>query len=169
LKRIRPPQTWIEPSSEPSPSLVRLLNRMEDRRWQQETLEDAVQFIRECACEIKFILHLRQCGRCKLEVTLSIERYGGRDLPWFLDLINDVNELSEDPLYEGCPRVQAYRIGSYWDKSTDHNETLKFINDRITWAEKIIRQQILQAVRFYRRVKNWNLNESRPTSSTLPI
>jgi len=134
-------------------------------------MTSTVEYLKECAWEIKFIRHLRTCRGCQMEASLSVERYGGRGLPWFFDFNNFDCFLDEveDPRFKDCPRIQNYRIGSYWDKTTDHNEIMKFINDRVDWAEKHIRQQMVQAVQFYRRLKNWNLNESRPTSSTLPV
>jgi len=110
-----------------------------------------------------------------MEASLSVERYGGRGLPWFLDLINDVNEDYGDPEYQidprfaDCPRVQDYRIGSYWDRTTDSKETLRFIDDRLNWAEKIIRQRIVMATQFYKRLNNWNLNGEPPTEPSLPF
>ena len=168
-QRTQGTETWTEASPEPSASLVSLLNRMEAREWKNETLELAVEYIRELAYEIKLIQHLRKCGNCQLEVQLGIERYGGRNLPWFLDLINDVNECYGDPeygvglLYKDCPNVQDYKIGSYWSGAS--KDTLRFVNDRITWAEKIIRTQIAEACRFYKRLREWNLDGIRPTTS----
>ena len=99
-----------------------------------------------------------------MEVQLGIERYGGRNLPWFLDLINDVNECYDgDPLYEGCPKAKNYKIGSYWKGSS--KDTLRFVSDRIAWAEKIIRTQIVEACLFYKRLRKWNLDSPRPTTS----
>jgi hypothetical protein len=65
--------------------------------------------------------------------------------------------------------VQDYRIGSYWDSSTDHNETSKFISDRLDWAEKIIRQQIWNAVTYYKLLKEWDLNGEPPLEPKLPF
>jgi len=142
---------------------------MEARAWKEDTLVWTVGYIQECAYEAKLIQHLRKCKKCQLEASISIERYGGRCLPWFLDLINDVNECynTENPMFANCPRVQDYAIGSYWDKSTDHNETWKFINDRLDWAEKIIRQRIVMATQFCKRLKNWDLNGQPPNEDFL--
>jgi len=174
LKRTQKPQpTYKEPSSEPSPALLALLGRMEAQAWKEETLQSTVEYIRESANEIRLIQHLRSCKECQMEASLSVERYGGRGLPWFLDLINDPFEcgadVSEDPRFVDCPRVQNYKIGSYWDKSTAHNETWKFISDRLTWAEKIIRQQIVMATQFYKRLKVWDLNGLPPREEALPF
>jgi len=177
LKRIQPEQKktrYKMVSLEPSPYLVALLGRMEARRWREEQMALTVEYLRECADEIKFIQHLRTCRECQLEASLSVERYGGRGLPWFFDMNNfdvflDENNENLDTRFRDCPRIQNYRIGSYWDNTTDHNETMKFINDRITWAEKHIRQQIWIAVDYYKLLKEWDLNEPYPVEETLPF
>jgi len=130
-----------------------------------------VEYLKQCADEIRFIRHLRTCRECQLEATLSIERYGGRGLPWFFDLNNFdcFLEEAEDPRFSDCPRIQRYCIGSYWDKTTDRNETMKFINDRCSWAEKHIKQQIWIAVDYYKLLKEWDLNEPYPVEETLPF
>jgi len=106
-----------------------------------------------------------------MEASLSVERYGGRCLPWFLDLTNgDIAEFGdEDPRFKDCPPVRNYRIGSYWDKTIDSKETMKFINDRINWAEKHIKQQIWTAVDYYRLLKEWDLTEPYPIEENLPF
>ena len=146
---------------------------MEARRWRDNQLASTLEYLKESADEIKFIRHLRTCRECQLEATLSIERYGGRGLPWFFDLINDPFECSddveEDSIWKDCPRVQDYRIGSYWDSSTEHNETSKFITDRLDWAEKIIRQQIWNAAAYYKLLKEWDLNGEPPLEPALPF
>jgi len=172
LKRTQPrKQVYKEPSSEPSPALLSLLGRMAAREWRDEQLTRTLEYLKESASEIKFIRHLRECKECQLEATLSIERYGGRGLPWFFDLINDPfecgDDVGEDSIWKDCPRVQDYRIGSYWDRSTDHNETGKFITDRLNWAEKIIRQQIWDAAAYYKLLKEWDLSGESPTEPQL--
>ena len=172
LKRMQPPTPkYKQVNPEPSPYLTALVRRMEARQWRNETLLLTIEYIKESAGEIKFIRHLRTCHECQMEASLSVERYGGRCLPWFLDLINDVNECydTEDPRWKDCPRVENYRIGSYWDKSTDPDETMKFILDRLSWAEKLIRQQIMMSTQFYKRLKIWNLSGEPPSEETLPF
>jgi len=175
MKRIQRPlqrqrQKYKEPSPEASASLNALLGRMEARQWKEETLQETVQYIRQSAFDIKLIQHLRICERCRIEAIISVERYGGRCLTWFLDLVNDVNECAEgDPRYAGCPRFEDYKIGSYWDQSTDFDEIWRFIMDRCSWAEKLIRQEIVMATRFYKRLKAWDLNTPPPTEENLPF
>jgi len=174
LKRTQPPKPrYKKVSPEPSPYLMALLGRMAAREWREEQLARTLEYLKESADEIKFIRHLRTCRECQLEATLSIERYGGRGLPWFFDLINDPfecgDDVGEDSIWKDCPRVQDYRIGSYWDRSTDQNETGKFITDRLNWAEKIIKQQIWTASDYYKLLKEWDLNGEYPIETNLPF
>jgi len=46
---------------------------------------------------------------------------------------------------------------------------MKFINDRIDWAEKHIKQQIWTAVDYYRLLKEWDLNPPYPIEENLPF
>ena len=130
-----------------------------------------VEYLKESANEIQFIRHLRTCRECQLEVSLSVERYGGRGLPWFFDSNNFDSFLDEieDPRFKDCPRIQNYKIGSYWDRTTDSNETMRFINDRIDWAEKHIKQQIWVAVDYYKLLKEWDLMGEPPMEENLPF
>jgi len=186
LKRIQKPKlkpVYKETISKPSPELLSLIGRMEARRWRDNELVCTLEYLKESAGEIDLIRHLRTCRECQLEAELSIERYYGRGLPWFLDLVNDVAESFEDPEVEadpwlkGLPRVQDYRIGSYWEdveyarrgKPKPPSETLKFVEDRCDWAEKIIKQQIIIAAQFYKQLRNWDLNPPAPTEPTLPF
>jgi len=97
-------------------------------------------------------------------------------LPWFLDLINDINDgcrpyyiEEDDPEFTNCPRVQDYKIGSYWDRNTDSKETLQFIFARVDWAEKIIRKQLVSATQFYKHLNAWDLNGLPPREESLPF
>jgi len=143
---------------------------MEARRWREDTLAWTLEYIKESAYELQLIKHLRICKECRMEAELSIERYGGRGLPWFLDLINDPYEAGafeegdEDP-YPGRPHTEDYKIGSYWTGSSP--DTFRFVDDRLNWAEKIIREKLMTAVQFYRRLKNWDLNGQPPSEETL--
>jgi len=174
LKRTQPPKPrYKKVTPEPSPYLTALLGRMEARQWREEQLARTLEYLKESADEVKFIRHLRTCRECQLEATISIERYGGRGLPWFFDLNNFDCFLdeAEDPRFTDCPRIQNYRIGSYWDKPVDRNknETMKFINDRINWAEKYNLEQIWIASDYYKLLKEWNLNGEPPLEENLPF
>jgi len=186
LERIQKPKTkpvCRKASLKPSPELLSLIGRMEARKWRADQLTCAVEYLRESANEIYLIKHIRACRRCQLEAELTVERYYGRGLPWFLDIMNDVAESWGDPDVEAdlrlkdCPRVEDYRIGSYWEdvkcvragKPIPAKETLKFIMDRCDWAERVIRQQIFVAARFYKRLKDWDLEPPVPTEASLPF
>lgn len=133
---------------------------METRRWVGLTKETVLMQIRELAFEIKWIKHVETCGNCLLEIQLNVERYGGSRLPWYLDLINDVNELTEEFVFKGCPKVEDYRIGSYWTGTSD--DTIRFIKDRLHWAENLIRKQIVAATGFLRIIMSWNFDWEPP-------
>ena len=118
--------------------------------------------IRGLAKEIRMLKHARGCGRCLLELQLDVERYGGRRCVWYLDIMNDPTVICDDedfediPWWKDAPRIQNYRIGSYWAGSSE--DTVRFIKDRMRWAEKIMKDQIATATKFLRIVINWDLD-----------
>lgn len=87
--------------------------------------------------ELLSIDHLRGCERCMIEVTLSIERYFGRTLPWYLNLVNDVSYCEFN---EACPKPENFALGSYGNDCL--TGTKDFINARLAWAEKIITKEL---------------------------
>jgi hypothetical protein len=156
---------------------------MEASDWRDDELDYTINYIKESANEILFIRHLRTCGQCKFEAKLSVERYGGRGLPWFLDLVNDVCqnfelevEAEPDPRFVHCPRLEDYEIGSYWEDlenarrgiESQPKETLKFIEDRCKWAEELIKKQIIVAAHYYKQLKSWDLEGQPPSQPELP-
>ena len=157
-QRIQPwrPMRRVEPTSHQRV----LLGRMETRRWVGLAKETVLMQIRELAFEIKWIKHVETCRTCLLEIQLNIERYGGGRLPWYLDLINDVNQMTEDFVFKGCPKVEDYRIGSYWRGSSE--DTFRFIKDRLNWAEEITRKQLVAAVAYLKLLMNWNFDWEPP-------
>lgn len=185
LKRTQPEPSkpnYRKVSPEASPYLAALMGRMAAREWRDDQLVLAVEYLKQSAGEIDFIKHLKTCYECRMEAELSIERHGGRCLPWFLDLINDPYECgdfqngNEDP-YPGRPHTEDYRIGSYWEDVENMRqgiegkpkETWKFIEARCQWAEKIIKQQIMMAVTYYKLLKEWDLSGEYPIESNLPF
>ena len=85
------------------------------------------------------------------------------------------NTLAERPqifktYLQSCPRVQDYQIGNYWVGANlpsnkqrayfkkSHTETIRFIKDRMSWAEKIISKQIRNACKYLKLVIRWDLN-----------
>ena len=144
---------------------------MEYRRWNIAEINYILNVIAEMAGLIKWIRHVQNCDghdgcHCMLEIVLSIERYMGSRLPWFLDLVNDITMMlefeDEDDFPEEleqireCPHTRDYKIGSYWTGTSP--DTIRFIKDRMSWAEKIILKQIRNACKYLRLLIAWDLD-----------
>lgn len=107
-----------------------------------------------------------------MELQLAIERYGGRNLPWYLDLTNEYwddedEDWSEEnglpEYYKDCPRVKNYEIGSYWSGASE--DTIRFIKDRLKWAEKIVEKEVNVIRRYLRALRKWDLQSPLPPDS----
>jgi hypothetical protein len=150
----------------PSPQLMALLGRMDNRAWREQILIFTAEYIKESANELFFIRHLRSCEECRLIAQLDVERYLGSRSVWWLNIQNDIahswddDEDEIDSDWKDCPRAEDYRIGSYWTGSSD--DTLRFIDDRMKWADRVIRKKMLLACQYYKRVKAWDLNGEAP-------
>ena len=158
---------------------------MEYRRWNIAEINYILNVIAEMVDNVKWIQHVQNCKgngcHCMLEIVLVVERYAGRCLPWFLDLANDIammfefeEEVDETDLFfqviKDCPHVQDYKIGNYWVAANlpgkerqiyikkTNAETTRFINDRMSWAEKIILKQIRNACKYLRLLIAWDIN-----------
>lgn len=156
----------------PGPELMALLGRMDNRAWREQMLVFIAAYIRESAEELLFIRHLRSCEECRLIAQLDVERYLGTRSVWFLNIQNDVaqdwnedEDYAADPDFKDCPRVEDYKIGSYWNGSSP--DTLRFIDDRLKWADKVIRKKMLLACQYYKKVKAWDLNGEPPSEPEL--
>ena len=155
----------------PSPELTALLGRMDNRAWREQMLMFTTEYIKESANELFLIRHLRACEECRLIAQLDVERYLGSRSVWFLNIQNDVAQdwdedmYAEDPDLKDYPRVENYRIGSYWTGSSP--DTLRFIDDRMKWADKVIRKKMLLACQYYKKVKAWDLNGEVPSEPEL--
>lgn len=181
LDRIQPPK--IEYSDEPpptSPELVKLMNRMWNRKWREMELEDVLDQLVDLQCELDFTKHLETCKNCQAELRLDIERYCGRRCPWYLNTFEyessvDFDIYEVDPLYKDAPKTQNYHIGSYWEQVKYYrqrgtmkgyrNDTLKFILDRAKWAAPKIGSHVEELVDYYFEVEAWDLESplsSRP-------
>ena len=169
LKRIQPPEPEpITEPTEPSRELMYLVGRVEARHWQTEEIERVKKTIADLKNDLKFIKHAVTCERCLLELQLSVERYGGsRGLLWWLDLANETPmwdeefEISEP--WKSAPRPYNYQIGSYWTGSSD--DTIRFIKDRITWAEKVAKKEIRVSTKYLHALKRWDLESELPPES----
>jgi len=163
LQRIHP---TVEPQqpTEPSDNLLLLMRRVENRRWQQEEIARTEERLKEAQEEVKFIRHALKCHQCQVEIQLDIERYGGRMCPWYLSIEYwDLLDLDEDEMPEylkGCPRPRDYKIGSYWTGSSE--DTIRFIKDRLRWAEKIMKKEVKAIRNYLRALKKWDLESPLP-------
>lgn len=84
-------------------------------------------------------------------------------IPWYLNLQNEIGfpEIyeEEEGIYKTCPRPQNYKIGYYGHESSD---TIRFIMDRLIWAEKIIKADAEITVDYYIAFENWDLESAMP-------
>ena len=97
--------------------------------------------------ELERIHHVLTCETCMVEAVLSIERYLGRNLPWYLDLVNGW-ELPGDPV---APSPNKYEIGCYGNSNFD--ETSRFIKDRLAWAQNFIEDTLQDVERSLEEVE----------------
>lgn len=168
LRKIRPASVKYSKPAESSPELLALMERVDNRHWQAWCLEELIACLVGMQSELLSIKHVRKCEQCQLEWQLSIERYMGTRCPWYLNLEYEVGfgeEVYEnDQLFHDCPRLENYKIGSYWTKSSD--DTLRFIFDRMKWAEDIIKHDVQSYVDFYFAVENWDCESSLPPQAT---
>ena len=82
---------------------------------------------------------------------MSIERYNGRGLPWYLEPYDWTDEG-----VEGCPDPKEYEFGYYGHDMQPG--TTKFIIDRLEWAEGWLGEQLRATIEEYaefRRIKAW--------------
>lgn len=155
----------------PSKNLLFLVKRMELRRWKQQEIQETTELIKELVGEVKWIQHVKNCNGkgcyCHLELQMNIERYWGRSLPWYLNLVNDITMLLEcddpeefpeeyEPILKGCPYPGDYEIGSYWTGASP--DTIRFIIDRVKWAEKILLKQIRNACKYLKLLIAYDLD-----------
>lgn len=144
LQRIER-EPLIQPPTDEPPKLTvglqTLFGQMATRQWKQSTETELRGFIEQTKREMYFVEHVPNCEQCLLEVQLGIERYNGTRLPWFLNISTEIGfgpdvEFDDEfePHLKGMPRVWDYKIGSYWSGSSD--DTIRFIKDRLAWAEK---------------------------------
>ena len=160
----------IEKPVQASPWLSNLLNRMDNRRWRKAELIRTLGNLQELQQEIEFIEHVRKCERCQVELQISVERYMGTRGPWWINLQNEIGwpEIyEEEDIYKNCPRPQNYKIGSYWSGSSE--DTIRFIKDRMAWAERIIKADIEILVDYYVALEEWDLETQAPVAETALI
>jgi len=169
LQRIHPlkPAEPLEPPK-PSEYLLRLVGRVESRRWLSEELSNTKERLKADKAEIKWINHALECKECLIGLQIDIERYLGRQAPWYLDLTDEVgfdDEVWESlpEYYKDCPRVDNYHIGSYWNGAS--KDTIRFVKDRLNWALKIYEKEITVVKTYLRALKKWDLESALPPAS----
>jgi len=161
-----------------------LVQRLENRQYREDMLQYVKQAIKEITGELRFTSHAFTCEQCLMELCLDVERYGGNHsgIGW-LDLNNELAFDSEeevlgmygyfaeadpdDPedeefikVWKEMPLVSGYKIGSYWTGTSE--DTVRFVKDRMKWAEKLLQIELRQARRYQRKLKKWNLNGLPP-------
>lgn len=150
----------------PSKEMVKLMNRLEARRWQTDELDRTMFNLEWTQQQISWIEHIRSCRQCQIEMQINIERYCGSRGPWYLNLEGEMcfpEIYEEEGIYKTCPKPQDYKIGYYGHSSED---TIRFILDRCKWAEAIIRSDIEILVDYYVDMEEWDLEASPPPDTT---
>ena len=170
LQRILPPELKeAKTNQKPSKNLTVLLKRVKLRKWKEATEVSTALQLETLHRDLTFIEHFRNCKLCMAELQISVERYLGTRGPWYLNIENEVGfpEIyeDEDSIYKDCPRPQDYTIGSYWTGSSE--DTVRFIMDRFTWAEGMMKKEIKAADVFLSALKDWDLRSPLPPNSSL--
>ena len=181
LEKIQPKPEPIQPMTEEEMAqqdarVKPLVQRLENRQYKEYMLENTKQTIKGLRSDICFIKHVLNCNECLMLAQLDVERYcGTRSLSW-LNLNNNLEEICnyddfedfDNPvdvefirLWKEIPKVQDYRIGSYWTGTSE--DTVRFIKDRLTWAEKMLQLELKAATRYQRKLKKWNLFGPSPS------
>lgn len=169
LERIQKPENMkaVEEAVPVSAELSSLLNRVNNRKWQEVELLRTLHNLQELQQEIEVIKHVRKCKQCQVELQISVERYWGTRGPWWINLQNEIGfpEIyEEEGIYKTCPRPQNYKIGSWSSRSS--NDTIRFIMDRMAWAEKIIKADAETLVDYYIAFEDWDLESPVPIAET---
>jgi len=168
LQRIQPVEMKpVEEPIEPSQEMLRLLQRIENRKWRAWKLSEILERLEELYGELKFIDHAMNCNQCLLELCLDVTRYAGSHSGlWYLDLQFEEGwypeVYEEDPLYKTAPRVDRYNWGSYWKGTTNHEEAIRFIKDRMKWAKPIMQKEAEALVDYYVALESWDLVSPLP-------
>lgn len=143
---------------QPSRQLKKLVGKIQNRRWRKYKLAEILGTLQTQFLEVQWIEHVRKCKRCQIEVQIAIERYYGRNCPWYLNLEYELgwgsDVYEEDSIYQSCPRLSDYKIGYYGHSSKD---TIRFILDRMRWGEDIIKRYAAALVDYYLELEKWDL------------
>lgn len=171
LQRITPVMEPIQEPPEPSRDQMSLIARINNRRWLTHEIPLTEENLEEARNNLKWIKHALNDPESLLLIQLGVERYMGSRCPWYLDISQGVDfddEIWESlPSYfEGCPRATKYRIGSYGRSSDD---TIRFIKDRLNWAQKLYKQEVRVIRKYLRALKKWDLESDLPLDSVFYI
>jgi hypothetical protein len=162
LKRIDKTPKYSDLPPKPSRDLDALLGRVENRRWKEAMIQETLERLERLQDELEILEHVKGCKDCQVEATLDVERYlGGHSGLWYIELTNG-DFLPE--LYKDCPAVENYKIGSYWSGSSE--DTVRFILDRIAWAEPKIKTEIETVVDFFVALEDWDLKSQLPEDTS---
>jgi len=171
LERITPKPEPIPEPKPPSKQQMKLVKRIQNRRWMEHAIPLTEERLAEAHRELDSIDHMTNCSECLTELQLSVERYLGRRSPWYIDISEGVDFADEiwetrPDYYKDCPRATDYELGYYGHRS---DETLRFIKDRFEWAKKTYEQEIQVIKTFLEALKNWDLESELPAESIFNI
>ena len=181
LDKIKKPQEEVNVMTEEQMRVADeavnpMIVRLECRYFKEDSIVSFKELIKRLKQDLKLMVHIRGCDLCMAELQIDVERYLGTRCLWYLDLQNDMSELFGDDesvigcpefppeleqLLRACPKVACYNIGSYWTGSSD--DSIRFIKDRMAWAEKFINIQLHDAKRYLRHIRKWSLQPPPPS------
>ena len=176
-RKTEPIQPMTEEEMKAQDAKTRLIiNRVENRRYKEYTLNATLEMIKGIKADLRFNSHILSCEECLMMAQLDVERYWGtHGGVACLDLNNNFEEIFENgdftdfgnpvseefmELWKEIPKVQDYRIGSYWTGVSE--DTVRFIKDRLTWAKQLLLLELKAAREYYRLLLAWNLNGDPP-------
>ena len=189
LEKIQPKTESVRPMTEEEMAAqdaktCLIISRVENRYYREGMLVQTLEAIKGIKYDLRLYSHILSCGECQLEASIDVERYGGgHGGVACLDLINNFEEMifgddddddvSDDfmgfgspvneefmELWRQIPKVQDYRIGSYWTGASE--DTVRFIKDRLKWATKLLLMELKAVRQYYRLLLAWNLNGNPP-------
>lgn len=167
LEKSRKTLPASEEPAEPSKPLAMLITRIENRRWKRESMEEIKLILQGITDELWLMEHVKRCEICQTELVLGVVRYLGTRCPWYLNIQNEMGfpEIYEDPFYKDCPKPSDYRMGGWPNENFD--EGLRFVLDRIGWAEPKIKRIAQTATEYLEALINWKLTGEPPVADRI--
>ena len=168
LERITPKTEPIPEPKPPSDNQLKLLQRVQNRRWLEAAIPITQERLEEAQGYLEWINRVPSDSIEMSVIQLGIERYMGSRCPWFLDISQGLDfddEIWENrpPHYKDCPRATEYKFGSYWTGSSP--DTIRFIKDRLEWAKKLYEQEVQVIQSYLEALKKWDLESELPVDS----